>query len=326
MSIGNLYSGMPKRRLNDSLIAVLGFGSQGRAIALNLRDSGYDVIVGLRSRSKGRARARKEGIAQITTAAKAVKASGTIVFALPDQAHSAVYTEDVAANLNQGSTLVFLHGMSVHFGLVKPPADSDVILVAPHGPGQTLREKYSTTRDISAFLAVHQDKSGKAWTRAREFAKGVGLDTKRLVKTTFEHEAIGDIFGEQVVLCGGLTALIKNGYDVLVEKGLPPENAYLEVAYQLDLIVDLIKNYGISGMYERISIAAQYGSAESGPKIVDKSTKKRTEKIYQDVASGRFARRLNALSEQEIKSLPKRLKSLTSDGLERSARKYSPKK
>jgi len=284
MSIGNLYSGMPKRRLNDSLIAVLGFGSQGRAIALNL----------------GRARARKEGIAQITTAAKAVKASGTIVFALPDQAHSAVYTEDVAANLNQGSTLVFLHGMSVHFGLVKPPADSDVILVAPHGPGQTLREKYSTTRDISAFLAVHQDKSGKAWTRAREFAK--------------------------VVLCGGLTALIKNGYDVLVEKGLPPENAYLEVAYQLDLIVDLIKNYGISGMYERISIAAQYGSAESGPKIVDKSTKKRTEKIYQDVASGRFARRLNALSEQEIKSLPKRLKSLTSDGLERSARKYSPKK
>jgi len=304
-------------------IAVLGYGSQGRAVAQNLCDSGYNVIVGLKSRSGSRAIARKDKITKITVISKAVRQADIVCMALPDYLHAAVFEKDIEKNLKPGATLWFLHGLSVHFALIKPPADADVILLAPHAPGLAVREKFLTDKSVSAFYAVAQDKSGKAAATVFVLAAGIGIQKKRLVKTTFKDEAIGDIFGEQAVLCGGLAMLIKNGFEVLVENGLKPENAYLEVAFQLDLIVQLIKQFGIEGMFERISVTAQYGSLEAGPKIIDKSVKKRMESVLAGIKSGKFTKNLKNLSEKELNSLKKALKSLSNPQFEKMARKFS---
>ncbi len=305
-------------------IAVIGYGSQGRAAALNLRDSGFDVTVALRPRSKSRTRARREKITHIKSIPEAVAASEVIIFGFPDHLHGRVYRDKIRAHLTAGSTLVFLHGLSVHFGAVEPPPDADVILIAPHGPGVAVREKYlSGDRTMSAFEAVYQNRSRQARRTLHALAKGLGFDRKRLIKTTFAEEAIGDMFGEQAVLCGGMAALIKSGFDVLVENGISPDNAYLEVAYQLDLIVALIKQYGITGMFDRISLTARYGSLVTGPELIDQSVKKRMQRAFARIESGRFVKELEKLDERGIVELRRTLQALTDPRLEKAAKKFA---
>ncbi len=292
-------------------------------MALNLRDSGYDVIIGLKSRSRSRNKAKKDGFSGIVTTPQAVRLASTICFALPDHLHSRIYKKDIEKNLKTQSTLMFLHGFSIHFGFVKPPSDCDVIMVAPHAPGVAVREKYLAERSLSAFYAVEQNHTGRALKTAFAVAAALGFKRSKLVKTTFEDEAVGDLFGEQAVLCGGMSELILSGFELLVKKGLPPENAYLEVAYQLDLIVDLIKQHGIEGMYDRISVTARYGSMRAGQKIIDRSAKKRMERLYDEISSGAFARKLNRLEPEDIRKLRRKIKRRVPVAFEKAARKHS---
>ncbi|TET97486.1 MAG: ketol-acid reductoisomerase [Candidatus Zixiibacteriota bacterium] len=314
---------MRGKDLHSKIIAILGYGSQGRAIALNLRDSGYDVVMGLRSRSGSRRIAQKDGFIQIHTVSRAVAKSDIVCFAFPDHLHGRVYKKDIEKYLSPNSTLWFLHGMSIHFRFIVPPENCDVILIAPHAPGAAVREKYLSKSSLSAFYAVHRDSSGRALKTTFELARAVGINRRGLAPTSFEAEAVGDLFGEQAVLCGGMAALIKSGFEVLVENGIPPENAYLEVAYQLDLIIDLIKQYGIEGMFKRISVAARYGSLLSGPKIIDESVKKRMARVYREIQSGRFPRKLNRLESADILRINRELKSLSSPLLERAIKRFS---
>jgi ketol-acid reductoisomerase len=314
---------MPQRKKAQKQVAMIGYGSQGRALALNLRDSGFDVSVGLRPRSKNRVNARKDGLKTIVTIPDAVRQADVVCFSFPDHLHGRVYRKSIEKHLRSGSTLLFLHGLSVHFGLVVPPAECDVVLLAPHAPGTAVREKYLGDRSVSAFYAIRQNRSRTARATLFALAEACGFEQKRLVKTTFEHEAVGDMFGEQAVLCGGLSALIKNGFEVLTENGLKPEHAYLEVAYQLDLIIALIKQHGIQGMFDRISEAARVGSALTGPRIVDRDTKARMQHAYNLIASGKFARKLAEMDASDRARVGKVLKSLSPQGFERAARKYS---
>lgn len=317
----------PRRKSIPSLpaVAVIGYGSQGRAVAQNLQDSGVRVIVGLRARSRSRAAARADGLTDIRSVGDAVRDAGVVAFAFPDHLHGRVFAADIAPNLAANVTLWFLHGLSVHFGMVSAPGNADVVLIAPHAPGTAVREKYLGDRSVSAFYAAEQDHSGHASSTCFALAESIGIDRTRLVATTFADEAIGDLFGEQAVLCGGLAMLIKSGFDVLVENGHKPEHAWLEVAYQLDLIVDLIKRYGIEGMFARISVAARLGSAEAGPAIVDQSVKQRMQDAYSRVTSGAFAKTLAELDDASLKRLTERLRGLTSPALERAARRVRRK-
>ncbi len=314
---------MTKAKRKNDTVVLLGYGSQGRAIALNLRDSGYRVILGLKGKSKSRAKARKDRFREIGTVSEVVGMSSTVIVALPDHLHGRIFKKEIAGRLKSGSTLVFLHGFSVHFGFVEPPQKCDVILLAPHAPGVALREKYLGKRDLSAFYAIHQNYSGKGSKTAFAIAKALGFARKRLVKTTFHDEAIGDLFGEQAVLCGGMAELITAGFDTLVANGLPTENAYLEVAYQLDLIIDLIRKYGIKGMYERISVAARFGSLLNGPRIVDKSTRVRMNQLFKEIESGSFPKKLNRLSDADVRRLSEFIKTRTRPSFEKAAKKYS---
>jgi len=314
---------MARTRSSNPTVAILGYGSQGRAIARNLSNSGFPVVLGLRGRSKSRAIAKRDGIKTIGTIKDAIQAGDIVCFAFPDHLHGRVYKRSIAPHLSGSETLWFLHGMSAHFEFVVPPATCDIIMIAPHGPGIAVRENFLKTGDMSAFYAIAQNPSRKARTTINRLARGMGLKPTKLLKTTFEDEAIGDLFGEQAVLCGGLAALISAGFETLVEHGLKPDHAYLEVAYQLDLIVELIKRHGIEGMFARISVAAQYGSAEEGPKIIDKQTKARMSRILNEITSGRFPRRLNRLEPDELRQLKTSLKKLTDPRLEKAARKFA---
>ena len=314
---------MSKRKTHDQIIAVIGYGSQGRAMALNLRDSGYDIIVGLRARSGSRRQATDDGLIEIETVRTAVTGADVVCFAFPDHLHGRVYERDIKGRLKSGTTLLFLAGMSVHFSFVTPPGDCDVIMIAPHAPGVAVREQFLTDRSLSAFYAVHQDATGQAAHTAQKLAEAIGFLKNRLVRTTFEHEALGDLFGEQAVLCGGLAMLLKLGFETLLKKGLPPENAYLEVVHQMDLLVDLVKKHGIEGMLSRISVAARYGSVQAGPEIFDEAVEKRMEHIYDRIASGEFPEKLNKLTPTDIAKLKKGLKKLSHPLLEKYARKYS---
>ena len=317
---------MKKAASKDMKIAMLGYGSQGKALALNLRDSGFDVIIGLKSGSPSRRRARKDGFSRISTFAKATRAADCVCFAFPDHLHGRVYAKDIRENVRPGSALWFLHGLSIHFQFVQPPAESDVILIAPHAPGIAVREKFLADKSISAFYAIYQNRTGQAKKLAMALAEASGFARKRLIATSFEDEALGDLFGEQAVLCGGLAALIKNGFEVLVANGLPAEHAYLEVAYQLDLIVQLLKQHGIEGMLKRISVAARFGSVKSGQKIIDRTVRKSMDQVYSEIASGRFPKQLNRLTPKEIAKLDGQLSKLTHPDLERAARKFAGKK
>lgn len=312
-----------KIKQKNKKIAVLGYGSQGRSFALNLKDSGYDITVGLKSNSRSRAKAKKDGLKNITTIGNATQNCDILIFALPDHLQGRIFASDIAPNLKSFKTLVFLHGFSIHFNTIIPPDNCDLLLLAPHAPGVAVREKYQTERNISAFYAVEQNVSKKASQTVFELAASVGFKKNKLIKTTFADETLGDLFGEQAVLCGGLTELIMAGYRTLVKNGLSEEKAYLEVAYQLDLIVALIKNHGIKGMFDRISVAARYGAVENGEKIIDASVEKRMQKLFQQIKSGPFSKNLSNITDKELDELDQKISRKTDPKFEKAAKKFA---
>jgi ketol-acid reductoisomerase len=273
--------------LKGKTISILGYGSQGKAQALNLRDSGLEVIVGLPGNNKDRKVALKDGF-KVYTPEKAVKIGDIISVLAPDHKHKELYDKGIQKNLYPGKTLVFAHAYSIYFQLIKPPEFIDVILVAPHGPGELLRKLYLGKKGMTSFVAVEKDFSKNALNKAIAYAKGIGSTKAGAILTTFEDEAIGDLFGEQAVLCGGLSELLRCGFETLVESGLSPENAYLECVHQIDLIVELIKNYGMAGMFDKISQTAEFGSYVSGKMVINK---KGMEKILSGIKKGNFVRR-----------------------------------
>jgi ketol-acid reductoisomerase len=276
--------------LKDRTIAIIGYGSQGRAQALNLKDSGLEVIIGLPKGSKSIRTAKEDGLGVCSTD-KAVMMGDVISILIPDHLHQSVYSEQIHMNLEPGKTLLFACGFSIHFKLIVPPDFVDVIMVAPHAPGEVTRKLFQQGKGVPCFIAVQQNKSGSAKKKALAYAKAIGCTRAGAFETTFEHEAIGDLFGEQVVLCGGLTELLKSGFDVLVKAGLRPENAYLECIHQLDYIVNTIKSHGIAGMFDRISKTAEYGSYFSGKRIITSQTKKEMGKILKQIQDGTFAKK-----------------------------------
>jgi ketol-acid reductoisomerase len=275
--------------LKNKTLAVLGFGSQGHAHALNLKESGLKVIIGLYEGSKSIAVAKEKGFEVVTTA-EAVKQADVIFVALPDTKQAKAYKKDIAPNLSKGKTLLFSHGFSIHFKTIVPPKNVDVILVAPKGPGHIVRRQYVEGKGVPALIAIYQNASGKAKATALAWAKGIGGTRAGVLQTTFKEETETDLFGEQTVLCGGASALIQAGYETLVEAGYQPEMAYFECLHELKLIVDLMNEAGISGMRFSISETAKWGDVSVGPKIIDASVKKRMKAALKDIQSGKFAK------------------------------------
>lgn len=277
------------RPLAGRTFAVLGYGSQGRAQALNLRDAGFVPAIGLPPKSASRRAARAERFT-IITPAEAVAQSDIIFVLAPDHLHGALFTAEIAPQLRPGVTLVFAHASSVHFGVVRPPKFVDVILVAPLGPGKRLRELRGQSDGVPCFWAISQNPSRSARATALALARAIGCIPAGAIQTTFAAEAVGDLFGEQAVLCGGLGELLKAGVSTLVRHGLSPQAAYLECVYQLDLIVDLIKSEGLTGMYDLISPTAAYGAKLAGPKVIGAESRRAMDRLYDDIASGKFFR------------------------------------
>ncbi|PJA26293.1 MAG: ketol-acid reductoisomerase [candidate division Zixibacteria bacterium CG_4_9_14_3_um_filter_46_8] len=275
---------------NGKTVAVIGFGSQGQAQAMNLRDSGIDVILGLPS-SHSRRKARQAGFKAYSTA-RATAMGDIISFLFPDQKHQEVFETDIAPNLSSGKTLMFAHGLSVHFKLVQPPGSNDVVMIAPHAPGTLMRKRFVEGKGVACFLAVYSDYTGQARSTALAYAKAIGCTRSAVFETTFEDEAIGDIFGEQAALCGGLSELLESAFETLVLGGLSPWNAYLECVQQLDLIAELIKKDGISGMFDRISRAAEYGSYSIKGRIVNDRSRRAMLSILDDIKRGKFVKKM----------------------------------
>ncbi len=275
--------------LQNKRCAVIGFGSQGHAHALNLKDSGVDVMVGLHPKSKSIAVAQEHGF-KVGTAAEAAEAADVILFATPDLKISSIFREDVAPRLGAGKTLLFSHGFAVHFKTIEVPAEVDVAMVAPKGPGHIVRRQYLEGKGVPALVAVAQNPSKTAKKTALAWAKGIGATRAGVLETSFKEETETDLFGEQTVLCGGLTSLVKNGFEVLVEAGYQPEMAYFECLHELKLIVDLMYESGIAGMRFSISETAKWGDVSVGPKIVDASAKKKMERALKEIQNGKFAK------------------------------------
>lgn len=271
-------------------IAIIGYGSQGRAQALNLKDSGLQIIVGLPKNSKSVKTARKDGF-EVHPTGEAAGLGQIISVLAPDHLHKKIYDDHLKRNLSAGKTLLFACGFSIYFKLVLPPKNVDVIMVAPHAPGEVVRQFFLEKKGVPCFVAVQQNYSGKAEKKALAYAKAIGCTKAGAIRTTFKDESIGDLFGEQVVLCGGLTELLKAGFEVLVESGLSPGNAYLECVHQLDFIVDTIKFYGIAGMFDRVSKTAEYGSYFAGKRVINDRVKKEMKKILKEIEDGSFAKR-----------------------------------
>lgn len=275
--------------LRDKMLAVLGFGSQGHAHALNLKDSGLNVIIGLYEGSKSIAVAREKGFEVVPTA-EAVRRGDVIFVALPDTKQPDAYKKDIEPNLRKGKTLLFSHGFSIHFKTIVPPKEVDVILVAPKGPGHIVRRMYTEGKGVPSLIAVYQNPSKQAKNVALAWAKGIGAARAGVLETTFKEETETDLFGEQAVLCGGLTSLVIAGYETLVEAGYQPEMAYFECLHELKLIVDLMNEAGVSGMRFSISETAKWGDVSVGPKVIDGTVRKRMKDILKEVQSGRFAK------------------------------------
>ncbi len=275
--------------LNDKTCAVIGFGSQGHAHALNLKESGVKVVVGLYPGSKSAAAAKEKGFEVLSTA-DAVKKADVIMIAVPDMKQADVYINDVLPNLTKGKTLLFSHGLSVHFGLIDLHPDIDVIMVAPKGPGHMVRRLYVEGKGMPALIAVAQNVSKKAKKIALAWAKGIGSTRAGVIETTFKEETETDLFGEQAVLCGGAAALIQAGYETLVEAGYQPEMAYFECLHELKLICDLVYESGISGMRFSISETAKYGDITRGPRVINAKTKVEMKKILKEIQSGKFTK------------------------------------
>ena len=270
-------------------VAILGYGSQGHAHALNLADSGVDVMVGLREGSSSWSAAEEAGL-KVGTVPEAVKDAQIVAFLLPDGPQAQVYTEEVAPDLAPGAALLFAHGFSIHYGRITPPEGHDVIMVAPKGPGHILRRVFEDGYGIPALIAVQQDASGQARDLALGYAAGIGSARVGIIETTFKNETETDLFGEQSVLCGGLTQLIQLGFETLTEAGYAPELAYYECLHEVKLIVDLIYEGGIERMHYSISDTAEYGSHAVGPRVVDEHVRENMRKVLKDIQDGSFAR------------------------------------
>jgi len=275
--------------LQNKTLAVLGFGSQGHAHALNLKESGCKVIIGLYEGSKSIPVAQEKGF-EVFLTAEAVRRADIIFVALPDTKQPAAYEKDIEPNLTKGKTLLFSHGFAIHFKTILPPKNVDVILVAPKGPGHIVRRQFLEGKGVPALIAVYQNPSRQAKKVALAWAKGIGGTRAGVIETTFKEETETDLFGEQTVLCGGATALVQAGYEVLVEAGYQPEMAYFECLHELKLIVDLMNESGIAGMRFSISETAKWGDVSVGPKIIDASVKKRMQAALKDIQSGKFAK------------------------------------
>ena len=285
-----LYSqkDVDKKALKGARIAVLGYGSQGRAHALNLKDSGFEVVVGVRKGGPSRKKAKRDGL-EVAEPAAAVQDADLIAMLVPDLAQRALYAA-VEKSLRKGATLLFAHGFNIHFKQIKPRKDLDVVLIAPKGPGDLVRRQYSQGRGVPCLIAVAQDATGRAHAKALAYAHGIGGTRGGVLETTFGEETETDLFGEQAVLCGGATELVVKGFETLVEAGYQPEVAYYECLHELKLIVDLLHEGGLRKMHEFISETAKYGDLTRGPRIVNDKVKKEMGKVLKEIQTGKFAR------------------------------------
>jgi ketol-acid reductoisomerase len=278
-----------KDALQSDTIAVLGFGSQGHAHALNLRDSGFDVRVGLRAGSGSWPEAEAAGLRVLETA-DAVAEANVVMVLLPDTSQAAVYATDIARYMNDGDMLMFAHGFNIHFGTIAPPEGVDVTMIAPKGPGHLVRRTYEQGIGTPALVAVHQDATGKALDRALAYAAGIGVAKAGVIQTTFKEETETDLFGEQAVLCGGASSLVQSGFETLVAAGYQPEIAYFECLHELKLIVDLMYEGGLSWMRYSISDTAEYGDYTRGPRVIDDEARAEMRRILDEIQSGQFAK------------------------------------
>ncbi|NLT41178.1 MAG: ketol-acid reductoisomerase [Anaerolineae bacterium] len=275
--------------LKGKKIAIIGYGSQGHAHALNLQDSGLDVRVGLYAGSRSRAEAEKAGLRVLDTAAAAAEAD-VIMMLVPDQVQRSVYEKDIAPNLTEGKTLMFAHGFNIHFNQINPPEDVDVSMIAPKSPGHMMRQVYTEGGGVPALLAVYQDFSGQARQMAMAYAKGLGSTRAGVIETTFAEETETDLFGEQAVLCGGVSALVKAGFETLLEAGYQPEIAYFECLHELKLIVDLMYQGGLGYMRYSVSDTAEYGDYVGGPRVITEDTRDEMRQMLAEIQDGSFAR------------------------------------
>lgn len=309
--------------LKEKKIAVIGYGSQGHAHSLNLRESGFDVVIGLRP-GKSQEKAEEDGFT-VLNVADAVSQSDVIMILLPDESQAVVYKESIEPNLKEGDALVFAHGFNVHYGQVVPPANVDVFLVAPKGPGHLVRRTYQEGAGVPALYGIYQDVTGNARELALAYAVGVGSARAGVLETTFQEETETDLFGEQAVLCGGVSGLVKAGFETLTEAGYQPEVAYFETLHEVKLIVDLMYEGGLENMRYSISDTAQWGDFVSGPRVINEETKARMKEVLDDVQSGEFAKgwilenqanrpKFNAINAQEnnhpIEKVGKELRDL----------------
>jgi ketol-acid reductoisomerase len=283
-------------------VAVIGYGSQGHAHALNLRDSGVDVRVGLAEGSKSRAKAEAEGLT-VKSVADAVREADLVVILTPDQVQRTVYANEIQPNLKEGAALLFGHGFNIRFGYITPPEGVDVCMVAPKGPGHLVRRQFVDGKGVPCLIAVDQDPKGEGEALALSYAKGIGGTRAGVIKTTFKDETETDLFGEQAVLCGGTEELVKTGFDVMVEAGYAPELAYFEVLHELKLIVDLMYEGGIARMNYSVSDTAEFGGYLSGPRVIDAGTKERMKQLLTEIQDGTFVKRLVANVEGGNKEL-----------------------
>ena len=276
-------------RLDGKTVAIIGYGSQGHAHALNLKDSGVNVVVGLYEGSKSKAKAESQGL-KVVSVSEAAKMADVIMILIPDEKQADVYASDIAPYLTAGKTLAFAHGFNIHFGCIVPPKDVNIIMIAPKGPGHTVRSEYQAGKGVPCLIAVEQDATGDAQDIGLAYALGIGGARAGVLETTFRTETETDLFGEQAVLCGGVCALMQAGFETLVEAGYDPRNAYFECIHEMKLIVDLIYQSGFAGMRYSISNTAEYGDYVTGPKIVTEETKKAMKKVLSDIQDGTFAK------------------------------------
>lgn len=276
-------------RLDGKTVAIIGYGSQGHAHALNLKDSGVNVVVGLYEGSKSKAKAEAQGL-KVVSVEEAAKQGDIIMILIPDEKQAEVYTKSIAPNLTAGKTLAFAHGFNIHFGCIVAPKDVNVIMIAPKAPGHTVRSEYVAGKGTPCLIAVEQDATGDAWDLGLAYGLGIGGARAGILETTFRTETETDLFGEQAVLCGGVCALMQAGFETLCEAGYDPRNAYFECIHEMKLIVDLIYQSGFEGMRYSISNTAEYGDYVTGPKIITEDTKKAMKKVLADIQDGTFAK------------------------------------
>ena len=305
--------------LADQKIAVLGYGSQGHAHAQNLKDSGLDVRVGLRNGSSSRPMAEEAGL-RVLEIGDAVREGDVVMVVLPDTSHGAVYAKEIAPNLKDGDMLMFAHGFSVHFGTVVPPAGVDVTMIAPKGPGHLVRRTYEQGIGTPALVAVQQDATGKARARALAYGSAIGAARAGIIETTFKEETETDLFGEQTVLCGGISELIRNGFETLVAAGYQPEIAYFECLHELKLIIDLIYEGGLSWMRYSVSDTAEWGDYQSGPRVVDAQARAHMEQVLSEIQDGSFAKKWIAEADAGFPELLRLRKQAQTSQLEQLGR------